>query len=356
MPATSAPYRPVLVEKARVLDVDMRYYLLSVATEVTRKPITVPFATPYQHFANGEGIYFMPEVGSVCWLCTPSDGSRAFVIAWASAMDEGDYRARKRDLNPGDIYLGTRDENFILLRRGGVVQVGSGPICQRFYLPVNNTIRDFCENYEMRSIAGELSWTVDRSEKTTDGKRPARFRLSAREFANDPAPVAALEIGSHDGDADAILTLVLNESGASGAKPKITLRMTKHGEVSWTVEGLVRWTFKDAFEMRVTGNMTLHSDKTALLEGGELAKVSGAAVVIESKSGQVAVSAAGGVAVTNPNGGPAMTVGAGRQGVARASPIISWMIGHTHPVPSLGESLPSVFPIPPDITSPDLLT
>ena len=187
MPApTQGALIPAKIERARVIDVDISTYTLTVATAFAKKPMTaIPFATPYQHFNNGEGIYFMPEVGSLCWLCEPSDGSVPFVLAWCSAQDEADFTARKQQLNPGDIYLGTRDENFLILRRGGVVEIGATGICQRIFMPVNNTINDFCENYNLHSLGGDLEWTIKRDENTTDGTRPALLGLYAKEFADD---------------------------------------------------------------------------------------------------------------------------------------------------------------------------
>ena len=167
MPSTTvtrAAVVPAIIQHARVLDVDIASYTLTIATEFAKKPMSgIPFSSPYQHMNNGEGIYFMPEVGSLCWVCEPSDGGMPFVIAWAPAQDEGDFKSGKQDLNPGDIYLGTRDENFLILRRGGIVQIGGGPLSQRLYLPVNNTIKDFCENYSLNTVGGDFEWSVKRT-------------------------------------------------------------------------------------------------------------------------------------------------------------------------------------------------
>src|SRR5512142_1614872 len=229
--ATKIRTVPALIETGMVIDVDIETYSLAAVTQYTRKPLTgLAFATPYQHPANGEGIYFMPEAGSLVWICFPSDGSKPFVMAWAPAREPNDsLRSNKMNLNPGDIYLGTRDENFLILRRGGVVQIGGGPICQRMFLPVNNTIRDFCENYSLQSLGGSLEWSIAREESTTDGNRPALLRLYAREYADDEQPVAFLEIGSHSDSAQNILSLVINESGQAGAAKKISLEFRKDG-------------------------------------------------------------------------------------------------------------------------------
>ena len=176
MPPVKSGPKPSYIHQAKILDVNITNWTLSVHTEFTQKPLTdIPFAVPYMHPNNGEGIYFMPEVGSICWLCEPSDGGKGFVIAWAppSVDGPGQFRGHRQDLNPGDIYLGTRDENFLILRRGGVVQIGGTGLCQRMFLPINNTIKDFCENYGLHTLGGDLEWTVNREETIDNGHRPA---------------------------------------------------------------------------------------------------------------------------------------------------------------------------------------
>lgn len=255
---------PALIETGRVIDVDLNTYTLTATTQFTKKPHSgISWATPYQHYANGEGFHFIPEVGSLCWMCFPSDGMRPFILAWRSAMTEGDYRGLKPDLNPGDMYLGTRDDNFLILRRGGVVQIGGGPLNQRVFLPLDNSIQDFCENYGLSTPGGDLTWKVERSEKTADGRRPAVLTISAREFAKDSAPVAVLQIGSHDPAKPTILTLNLRKSGSSDQALNLTLSADKDGNVTWTShEGaLFKVDGKGAFAVDVEGKVSLTSSK-----------------------------------------------------------------------------------------------
>jgi hypothetical protein len=91
-----------------------------------------------------------------------------------------------------------RDENFVVLRRGGVLQLGSTNICQRAYIPILNFIRDFCENYELNSAAGTLSWHTHRVENDPGGNAPTEFLLIAREFAQDKKASIKVSIGSLD--------------------------------------------------------------------------------------------------------------------------------------------------------------
>lgn len=338
---------PSSIEKGKVIDVDIETFTLSVVTEMTKKSFMgVPFATPYQHYANGEGIYFMPEVGSICWLCWPSDNpSRPFVIGWAPAREEnGSLRSKKMQLNPGDIYLGTRDENFLILRRGGIVQVGGGPLCQRIFMPINNVINDYCENYGLHALGGDLEWTIVRPEATTDGKRPALLSLKAREFANDAAPIAVLEIGSSSGtvsengshkrDGKNILSLAIKESGAKGAATQISLEFRKDGSAEWSFKKSVKWT--------VAENLTIDVTKDLKMKAGTLARLEGANVEIEAKLGAVKVTSKTTIdlmAGASVNLGPQVNMGVapGAGGAAGLKPVLladqaflAWLIGHRH--------------------------
>lgn len=294
---------PAYIEHGKVVDVDTETYTVNVYSEFTNKTLfDVPFAVPYQHYANGEGIFFMPEVGSMCWIAFPSDGLRPFVLSWAPINDEkSSYTAGRPSLNPGDIYLGTRDENFLILRRGGVVQIGGGPLAQRMYLPINNTIRDICENYSLNSLGGNLEWTVLRNENTSDGHRPALLRLAARQYADDAQPIAVLEIGSskvpnppivssHSSDSRNILSLTINASGNAEAAKKISLNFRSNGSASWD--------FQDSVMMHVAKDFSLTSDQTLSLDGKKSAVLSGGKVDVKSKTGNVSVASAAGVNVS----------------------------------------------------------
>jgi hypothetical protein len=240
-----------MVFKAQVLNVNSRDFTVDVVYE--SYPYSghndIPFLAPYVHQNQGEGLNFMPEVGSTCWVCTPSESGRdAFVLGWMPVAEDGSYRAGRQLLNPGDIHFSTRDGNFLFLRRGGIVQVGSTPICQRLYIPIRNVIRDLAENYEMTTPAGDLNWTVLRAEDQGDGHVRTFFSLACHEFADDPItnPLAVLKIGSHgEGDAT-ILSLVTRDRGGGSVKTRLTV--SKTGKVEWQVQ--------EDFTLDVTGNLT----------------------------------------------------------------------------------------------------
>lgn len=340
---------------ARVIDVDVDAYTVSVNTEFSRKPqIGISFAVPYTHPNNGEGIYFMPEIGSICWVCFPSEGNKAFVLGWAGAQREADFRAHRQELNPGDIYLGTRDENFMILRRGGVIQIGSTPLSQRIFIPVNNAIKDFCENYGLHTLGGDLEWTIGRAEDTetravdglTDGHRPAALTIKAKEFSDDKEPVAELKIGSH-GDADtSILTLSIFDKGETGHTAQFGLKFGKDGKATWDFKNDFTWKTHKKFILTVDDNIEATSKKSMILKGKHTELKSETDMLLEAtapitlKSPSVAVSGSLAVGGAGSSGGAA-----GAKPVLIATEaLIVWLTSHTHVC--LGPSNPSGTPVP----------
>lgn len=234
-------WRPASIERCRIINVNLNDWTVDCVAELAgKKYFDIQVMTPYVHYSNGEGIYTVPEIGALCWVCVPSMGraDAAFVLGYGACWDEDEesFRNGRQNLNPGDIMMSTRDENFIILRRGGVVQVGSTPICQTIFLPIRNVMKQFCENYELSTFGGELLWTTDRDDKTTEGDAPTTLTLHVKNKANEPEQAAELVIGSHADDEKLTLSLKIKESGDSGAAVQIELDMTKEGDVTWTVQ------------------------------------------------------------------------------------------------------------------------
>lgn len=343
------------VESGRVLDVDIDNFTLTVTTQYSKKPQSgITWASPYTHFVNGEGVYCMPEVGSLCWICFPSDGNRPFVLGWAPAGDEGDFRSRRKSMNPGDIFLGTRDENFLILRRGGIVQIGGGPLSQRMYLPVSNTIRDICENYNLKTLGGELNWITERTENDTDGQRPTKLTLTAREKAEDREPIAQLQVGSHGSGDKTILSILIKESGQQGAATQISLTLSKEGDLQFVVKKDVEWKVDGKFSIQAKQDITLKSDAKISLEGGSTVEIKGSSgVTIKATVGNVDISG------TIVQMGSKVMVGNSPQPVALAIPLLTWLATHFHqitaPIPGSPTTPPIVPPPIPAITSTTLL-
>jgi len=166
------------VELAKVTGVNFREYTVDVITNFTNRPLVdIPWQVPYTHGNHGGGINFMPETGSDCYVCIPADET-AFVLGWiqnprnipkevrdeegniVSVSSDGgpDFSGFRHPLEPGDVMLSATDDNFIILRRGGVLQIGSTALAQRVYIPIENTVRDFFQRYQAFSPLGEIEW------------------------------------------------------------------------------------------------------------------------------------------------------------------------------------------------------
>lgn len=212
------------VETARIINVNIESWSVDcIAEHANKRYFDIQVMSPYFHFANGEGIYVQPEVGALCWICVPSSGRFAapFVLGFQSAFDTdfNNFRGGRQTLNPGDIMMRTRDENFLILRRGGVLQVGATPVCQTMYVPIGNVIRHFCEQYELNTFGGVLEWKNTRTDETADGEVLTTLTLKVKEKVSTPEHDVLLTIGSHGDGAPTRLLLEVMDSGRTAMPP-----------------------------------------------------------------------------------------------------------------------------------------
>ncbi len=257
------------IHRAHVIDVNTREFTVDVRTEAHpfSTHLDIPWMVPYVSQVQGEGINVMPEIGSICFVCSPSEtGKDSFVLGWMPVQEDGGYRSGRQLLNPGDLHFSTRDGNFVFLRRGGIVQIGATPICQRLYIPIRNIIRDFAENYELATPAGELTWLVNRTDEQGDGHRGTLFSLACKEFADDPNkdPIAVLKIGSHGEGNETILSLETRDKGGGATKTK--LEISKKGDIKWSLAKDLNLEIAGDYTTKVKGKMSTTSDGPMSLE------------------------------------------------------------------------------------------
>jgi hypothetical protein len=282
----------------------------TVVVETTHSSKTVDdvnISQPYLHFAGGEGIHHMPEVGAEVFLAWPSDNTNPFVMGYvgvASTLqspdgaplrsdgDEGSatdvtYRSGRPELDPGDIAITGRDRNFVIFKRGGVVQIGSTHLAQRFYLPTLNYIKDFAENYSLNTLGGSVSWEVERAESDPSGEAPASWTLYANAYAQDAKAsvrVRHTALSSPSGGERVAWDVVVAPQGidntdgsVSGEVYQLSVLMdgTKTELIgasrSVTVKGNDRLTVEGDQAVRVNGDLLYRIDgKATLRAGGEL--------------------------------------------------------------------------------------
>jgi uncharacterized protein YxjI len=297
------------IHKGTVANVDLKNWTVDVVGEYEGEFwANLQWACPYLHTNNGEGIFVMPEVGSLCLVCEPSDEDTPYVIGFigsfelehakqdnledkAGAADTeteelagvlksmgtaksttstgaaedkttgASSRAGRPFLNPGDIMLRTRDENFIVLRRGGVVQIGSTPTCQSVYIPLLNYLKHFAENYEVTTPGGELEWTVQRKENGPDGKAPVLYRLTLRDKAQNDKADIQIKMG-HVSDSDRYELVVAPgnikvEKGEVSGTPKLKMVITKDGDQKYEMDGNLEYDIKGNRSVKIKGTDTV---------------------------------------------------------------------------------------------------
>ena len=225
------------------------------------------------------------------------------MLGWTPVHEQGSYRAGRDLLNPGDLHFSTRDGNFLYLRRGGIVQIGATPVCQRLFIPIRNIIRDFAENYELGTPGGDLTWLVNRTDEQGDGHRGTLFTLAAKEFADDPNkdPVAVLKMGSHGEGNTTILSLETRDKGGGSVKTK--LEISKSGEVKWVLEKDLTLEIKGDYKTTVKGKMTTTADGEMSFESKASLKGKAPAITLDGGGAKVELS---GVASIN---GSAVNIG-----------------------------------------------
>jgi hypothetical protein len=231
-------FLPAYVETVRIINVNIDSWSVDCVSMLGNKRFfDIQVSSPYFHYMNGEGFYCMPEVGALAWICKSSTGrfGAPFIMGYQAPFDEehGSFKSNRLDLNPGDMMMRTRDENFVILRRGGVVQIGATPICQTMYVPINNIIRHFCEKFEINAFGGELLWETFRREEAADEDKLTKFSLNIKDSADKEGHVAKLSIGSH-GDGEPVkLQLTMFPDSEKDAEFVADLMIDEEGNVTW---------------------------------------------------------------------------------------------------------------------------
>ena len=196
------------IVQGKVVNYNLTKWTVDIVGKFDRTSyFNVQVGSPYLHHSNGEGLSVMPEVNATVMICIPSDSAAPFILCFvmasetvdASAPDapqgtsshgmpaanptDSSYAGGRPPINPGDIWLRGRDDNFMVLRRGGVLQIGSTELAQRMYIPLNNQVIDISQNYEHLNAGGAISWGIQVGPSISE--YPSTWKQTFRVFAND---------------------------------------------------------------------------------------------------------------------------------------------------------------------------
>ena len=365
---------PTWAEKGVIADVDMKNWTVDIISEYSGKFVPkVPLMCPYLEATNGAGIYVMPEVGTVCYFTSPSDSQSPFVLGFvgvpksekaqqddltdkadqpgveneedlpkpstAQSTGEsapkkagGSFRSNRPDLNPGDIALVGHDGNFIYLRRGGVIQIGTTPTCQTMFIPVLNYLRQFCENFEMSTPGGAVFWRVDRQEGDPAGEAPVIYRLTVRDKAQNDKADVQVRFGHVSDDIRYELVIApknvkVDDGSASGEN--YTLRIKKSGDIDIVSGGKLTEKYTGGRETTVMGSdkLTVTGTQEIKVSGAKNEEVMGthsfkAAVSMEVITGVKTIDAA----ILKLGNGPL-------EQILSSGALLKWLGLHSHEAP-----------------------
>lgn len=253
------------------------------------------------------------------------------------------FKAGRPNLQQGDIMIRTRDGNGVWFRRGGVVEVGATSIAKRIYIPLLNYIRDFCENYELSTGGGRLSWNVARSDQNPDDEAAAVLGIMGRDMAQHEFGTVAVQIGHVDETKrlrieiapqkvhpvdltvsdGSVFILEIDEEGSltSNAGKDCTIEIG--GEQSVTVSGSATHTYSSGLTEDITGDQATTVSGSHSLEATSSSETLSADKTIDAPSIKL-----GGSAVNH---------------LVMAEPFLPWFVGHTHSHP-MGPTGPAVAP------------
>ena len=201
-------HEPAKIVQGRVMNVNLVKWTIDVAAQFDRKKyFNIQVSSPYLHHSNGEGIYVVPEIGCTAMVCIPSDSAPPFVLCFVMAHQaiddsstdapsgtsshgtptpnatDSSFAGGRPVAKLGDIWLRTRDDNFVILHRGGVLQLGATELAQRIYIPLNNQVMDVSENYSHHNAGGAITWGLQDGPSLS--QFPCQYQHTMRVFAND---------------------------------------------------------------------------------------------------------------------------------------------------------------------------
>lgn len=207
------------IVQCQIVDINLVNWTVDCISQFDRKKyFNIQVGSPYVHYNNGEGVSITPEVGAVCMVCIPSDSSPMFVLSFImphTLVDSGvedapqgtagqkgavqkyatdaTFSAGRPVPKPGDMVLRGRDNNFVILHRGGVLQIGATELSQRIFIPLNNLMMDISGNYAHHNTAGTVLWGIQ--EGPAETSPPCLYTHNFRVRANDAEADVRVRVG-----------------------------------------------------------------------------------------------------------------------------------------------------------------
>ena len=263
----------VRLEVAIITEIDYENQCYFLRSEMSEQPsYRVPIMSPYIDDQTSAGFKVCPRVGSICIAAQLSDGRRCILGFLPTDDTEGKMDAGFEPMVSGDMLFQGPEGNFVKIRSGGIVEIGSTPICSTIYLPIRNIIHNISENFIIDTFAGSFEYKVERQEDNGDGHQKCKFLMNVKEFADDENELVRIRAGAVT---DKIaFSLVIKDSG-NGENERINVSLLKDGSINMSIEKDYTFKIKGKISIEAAGDMelktkqkgTITSDQDMLIKG-----------------------------------------------------------------------------------------
>lgn len=193
---SSKSLRPVKssIFQGRIVAVDGARWTCSVSCEAIKRSFAEVAIPSLYASMSGEGIHYMPEIGTICYVCVPSDEGIPFLLMSAPSVSSsskdgqpGSFHSNRPYLNPGDMVVLTKDGNGFIARRGGVTEFRGSALSRIVTNPFTNQIAAFAENWKVETFGGTSEWSTNFREESSYGELTCSLETTVREFVSSPS-------------------------------------------------------------------------------------------------------------------------------------------------------------------------
>ena len=265
------------VFRAKILSVDRVKWTCTVQSDLDNRVFDGVAIEPTHVNSEGGGQFFLPEANSIVWCCRPGNQVTPFIMSTSTlpkqedegddAEDPNDRRFNRPVVGEGDLVLASSGTARVILRKGGVLEVGASESAKRIYTPLQNIIREFSQSWEHFTGGGRMSMKCRDDDETFGSElTPTEFNFEWREFCEDDVPMIDVRMGRIKAEDDQ--KIPLGQLGDIVATFNINNRwqvwIDKRGNCATLVQGRVhqsyvgaRFEYNDAsFKQSVTGTLT----------------------------------------------------------------------------------------------------
>lgn len=177
---------PAKVQAGRIININTNTHTYDVITDSGYQLKDLPIMFPYSSNEKGQGINYIPEIGTRCIVCNTVTGedfilgfiipvgiAKEYEVSTGEETTKNSYVGRSgnksEDLLPGDIEIKTSSGNKLRVLAGGVIEIVSKEgLCLSKYIanPGENLIITKSDIIESILGCGNLLWKTDNDKRT----------------------------------------------------------------------------------------------------------------------------------------------------------------------------------------------